>query len=46
MAISETEALRAINEKANAVKLSVTDHPETIQTVGELLYVIDQVGAK
>jgi len=44
MAVSETEALIAIREKADNVKLSRTDHPETIQTVGELLYVIEEVG--
>jgi hypothetical protein len=41
--ISEIESLNAINEKASLVKLSRTDHPETKQTVGELLYVIDKV---
>lgn len=40
---SETEALRAIEAKAEAVTLSHNDTPQTIQSVGELLYVIDTV---
>ena len=43
---SETEALRAIQDKADAVVLSHNDTPQTIQSVGELLYVIDTVGPK
>jgi hypothetical protein len=42
--ISEIESLNAIKEKASLVKLSRTDNPQTIQTVGELLYIIDKVG--
>lgn len=42
--VSESEALRAINQKADNVKLSQEDTAETIQSVGELLYIIDEVG--
>ena len=41
--VSETEACNAIVEKANAVMLSSTDHPDSIQSVGELLVMIDGV---
>ena len=41
--VSETEACNAIVEKADAVMLSRTDHPATIQSVGELLIMVDSV---
>lgn len=43
MIVSETEACKAIVEKADAVMLSRTDHPESIRTVGELLIMVDGV---
>ena len=39
--VSETKACDAIIEKADAVMLSRTDHPETIQSVGELLIIVE-----
>ena len=41
--VSETEACNAIVEKADAVMLSRTDHPDSRQSVGELLIMIDGV---
>lgn len=41
--ISESKALDAITKRADAVVLRETDHPETIDTVGALLYTIDEV---
>ena len=41
--VSETEACNAIIEKSDNVMLSTTDHPQTIQSVGELLIMVDAV---
>ena len=43
MIVSETEACSAIVEKSDKVMLSRTDHPDSRQSVGELLIMIDAV---
>jgi hypothetical protein len=43
MTVSETEACWQITKEANEVSLSQQDTPETIQGVGELLYIIEAV---
>lgn len=43
MIVSETEACSAIVEKSDKVVLSRTDHPESRQSVGELLIMIESV---
>jgi hypothetical protein len=43
MTVSETEACNAILSKSETVELSRTDYPKTIQSVGELLIMIDGV---
>jgi hypothetical protein len=43
MTVSETEACWQITKEANEVSLSRQDTSETIQVVGELLYVIEAV---
>jgi len=41
--VSETEACFQISQKSDQVLLSRSDHPETIQSVGELLFMIEEV---
>jgi hypothetical protein len=41
--VSEIEACHAILDKADNVQFSTTDHPDTIDSTGELLFVIEEV---
>jgi len=43
MTVSETEVCWQITKEANEVSFSQQDTPETIQTVGELLYIVEAV---